>query len=224
MKMAANPVDYVGKSLQGKHIVLLHEDPRYAQLLELSYLHNGLEQKRVCVYLTYRRITLAESQMKKRGLDTEQYKGKQLLHIARIQDSSFDFFNTVKQLYDKTEGAHNFHRCRIVWLFDKERYDEKQLSFHIEKDAQVQTALERKGFSNNTNGIYEDIFRDFNGSILCSYPINKKSLGHPWIIRHHLNNHDSVILAPKHGRGVVLQSNGLKISDMEAWIQNKLET
>lgn len=217
--MSTNPVDYVSGNLLGKHIVLLHEDIRYAQLIEFSYLMTNFEREGVCVYLTYQRETLARRQMTKRGLDARHFENEKRLHIRIIDDSSFDFLKTLRQLVLRDGNPRKFRRSRIVWRFDNRRYDKEQLSGHIEEDGKVQSALERRYSNSNPY----DFFNNFDGSILCSYPMSGDVLADPHTIRRHLDNHDVVILAPKRGGGAVLQGNGLAKSDMEAWVRNKLE-
>jgi hypothetical protein len=221
--MTANPVDYVGKNLRGKHMVLLHEDARYAQLIEFSYLLTGLEQERNCVYLSYQEKGLARRKMRKRGIDVTHFEKREQLHIVRIYDDSFDLWDTMEDLTHRAHAFHGFAHSRIVWLFDIKRYDEKQLSAHIEEDSKVQAAI-RAGSDHCSPSKGGETSRNFDGSILCSYPIDHKSLlGQPRILRRHLDNHDSIILAPRYGRGVVLQSDGLRKSDMEGWIRDRLE-
>jgi hypothetical protein len=158
--------------------------------------------------------------MKERGIDAHSFESKEQLHIFTITDELFNFWNVIEQLAGKVSRPSSFRNCRIVWRFDKRHYEEKQLLVHIEEDNEAQTVLEGHLDSRSTNN---RLCSDFRGSILCSYPVDEWSTNHPSIIRNHLNNHHAVILAPKRGVGVVLQSNGLKKSDMERWIRNKLE-
>lgn len=218
--MDANPVEFVSRNLQHKHLLLLHEDQTYAKLVEFAYLLAGLRRTRPCFYLTYQDRSDARRLMKKRGLDVERFEKKGLLHVLRIRSEIKDFWGTLeKTVSSGGEEAKSFRHARIVWLFNMKRYDERKLLSHVEQDSAVQATLKESGTSAFT---HPRIYRGFLGSILCSYPAH--SLGNPRILKSHIDNHDGIILAPRHGEGAVLLSNGLKKADIEAWMNAKLET
>lgn len=218
--MDENPVEFVSKNLQHKHLLLLHEDQTYAELVEFAYLLAGLRRARPCFYLTYQDESDARRLMKKRGLDVERFEKKGLLRVLRIHSEIHDFWGTLeKAVVRGDQGAKSFRYARIVWLFNMNRYDERKLLSHVEQDSAVQATLEE---SDTSASALPRIYRGFLGSILCSYPV--RSLGNPKVMKYHIDNHDGIILAPRHGEGAVLQSNGLKKADIEAWMNAKLET
>ncbi|MGI0083540.1 MAG: hypothetical protein ACREBQ_00505, partial [Nitrososphaerales archaeon] len=94
--MTVNPIDYVGTRLARKHVAVLYEDTRYAQLIEFSYLLRGIERNQHCVYFTFNEKQGAKKLMTERGLDATRFENEKRLHTVNIANANFDFWNAIE--------------------------------------------------------------------------------------------------------------------------------
>lgn len=186
------PVKFLDRLEGNNHIVLLYDDPKYADLIIARYFQNGLEKGESCIFFTPDRPEEIEERLSAQGIDVDSYKRKNSLRIYRIEKSDankLDVLGTLKSLRkDATRGMKPPYRFVGRTITDTGSKEGMQLGL----------ALEKTGHEH---------FAEFDNSQMCYYDISgiEKSRRDEWI-RGLLKNHHHVIYASEPERAVAFET------------------
>lgn len=180
----------------GSHLALFWEEADAARLVEFWYILHGLVREEHCIYTTHGDTTEVRAAMQRRGLDVEYYEDtKGLLHIVQIEDPMNDpegLTNGVSKVVQKI-FANTKPPYRIVsrWIRAVDTEEGKRANMEVE----VMCHMGYLGKLPRTNPY--SMFRKFQGSMICHYPINTLSAKtHNEWVRNHLSAHHVAIFVP----------------------------
>ena len=142
----------------GKHVVLFYERFEYGLMLQLQFIKNGLLKGEHCVYGTHGDPTYIENQMAYSGINVEEFRRKNLLHIYGIPNAMDDPEGPLKGAEKITKKilADSKPPFRVVSLFIPE--------VNTETEMQAQLDIERNLHAS---------FSNLQCSWLCPYDPDK---------------------------------------------------
>ena len=90
MHITYEALDFVDTIDTGKHVVCFYEKPEYGLMIEFRFIKNGLLKGEHCIYGTHGDTSYVENQMAYSGINVEDFKRKNLLHIYHIPNAMDD--------------------------------------------------------------------------------------------------------------------------------------
>jgi hypothetical protein len=172
----------------GKHVVLFYEWFEYGLMLQFQFIKNGLLKGEHCIYATHGDPKYIEDQMGYSGINVEEFRRKNLLHVYQIPNPMDDPEGPLKgaeKITNKilTDAKPPF---RVVSILIPE----------INTDAQMQTQLD---VEQNRHAL----FGNLQCSWLCPYDLAKieDSIKEKFMDAL-LRSHHAVISAERSGNGV----------------------
>jgi hypothetical protein len=168
------------------HLLLLYEDLRKAENIQIDFLKQGLLNGECCIFAMPYKTNIEEKMMKK-GIDVLKYKKNNLLHIFPIVPKSniSDSVNDFKKFSEKIQSITK---------------DKVRICAMLNIDVSTKEGMEAFILAET---ISHDNFKSFYGSWLCSYNISEidKEEKISWI-KKLIKCHDSVIIAPLNESGI----------------------
>ena len=158
MNIFDQPLNFVKKIRQGKHIVLFYEEKEYARLILFEFLKNGLLNKERCVYISEENVEAAGREMSDAGINTEEFIKHGLLFVHQVPNLAEYSNNTALEKLSQF-ALH-------PWTKDG-RPDRLVLSiFKTDTQEQIRSNLE-----------WERQFRAkdlklLQGTMICTYPVS----------------------------------------------------
>jgi hypothetical protein len=183
-----HPVKFLDRLEGNKHIVVLYDDEKNADLIIARYFLNGLGRGQSCVFFTDEDPALIRRRLSLQGVDVDRYEREGRLRIFRIETSDsgkVDVLTTLKTLRaESTKGMEPPFRFVGRTITDIESVGGMTLGI----------TLERMGHEH---------FEEFDNSQLCYYDIRKlePSRREEWV-KGLLANHHEVIYASDPGSAV----------------------
>lgn len=187
-----HPIKFLDRMEGNNHIVLLYDDPKYADLIIARYFLNGLEKGESCIFFTPDRPESIEERLSAQGIDVNAYKKNNSLRIYRIEradDDKLDTLSTLKRIREEaTRGMKPPYRFAGRTITDTGSIEGMQLGMAVEKTGQ-------------------EHFEEFDNSQMCYYNISgiEKSKREEWI-RGLLKNHHHVIYASEPDKAVAFET------------------
>ena len=194
-----HPVEFLDRLEGNKHLVMLYDDEKNADLMIARYFLDGIEKGGSCVFFTDEDPKLIEGRLSAQGLDVERYGKEERLRVFRIPTSDEgkrDFLETLKTIRrESTRGMRPPFRFAGRTITDIESVDGMVMGMGLEK-------------------IGQDHFEEFDNSQLCFYDIRKmeRSRRSEWV-RGLLENHHQVIYAGPPDRAVGFETSLLEEGD-----------
>lgn len=191
-KTSYRPTKFLDGLEGNNHIVLLYDNPKYADLIIARYFLNGLEKGESCIFFTPDNPELVEARLSAQGVDIESYKKKNSLRFYRIErsdENKLDMLGTLKRIReDATVGMKPPFRFVGRTITDTDTIEGMRLGLAVEKTGQ-------------------DHFEEFDNSQMCYYDISgiEKSKREEWI-RGLLKNHHHVIYASEPDKAVAFET------------------
>ncbi|AIC15692.1 MEDS domain-containing protein [Nitrososphaera viennensis] len=187
------PVKFIDR-MEGNnnHIVLLYDNPEYADLMIARYLLNGLEKGESCIFFTPDEPETIEGRLSAQGIDVDSYKRTDSLRIHRIERSDegkLDALGTLKRIgKESTIGMKPPYRFVGRTITDIESKEGMQLGLALEKTA-------------------HEHFEEFGCSQMCYYDISRieQSRRDEWI-KGLLKSHHHVIYASEPDKAVAFET------------------
>ena len=176
-----HPVKFLGRLEGNRHLVMLYDDERNADLIIARYFQDGIDQGGSCIFFTDEDPNSVRGRLSAQGMDVRGYEKKNRLRIFGIPTSDEgkgDFLTTLKAIWrDSTKGMKPPFRFAGRTITDIESVDGMTMGMGLEK-------------------IGQDHFEEFDNSQLCFYDIRKmeRSRRSEWV-RGLLENHHQVIYA-----------------------------
>jgi hypothetical protein len=190
-----HPVKFLDRLEGNKHIVMLYDDEKYADLIITRYFLNGLDKGQSCIFFTDEDAKMIESRLSAQGLDVGKYKESNSLRIFHINTSDsgkIDVMQTLKTLRaESTKGMNGPFRFVGRTIVDVESKNGMTQGLNLEK-------------------IGHEHFAEFDNSQLCYYDVRKmeQTMKDEWVMGL-LRNHHQVIYASKPGKAVGFETEFL---------------
>ena len=178
------PHEYVERLSGNKHIMLLHDEPKYAREIEAIFIAQGLQKGECCIYVSHDDHAFEQSLLEPLGLDGKKYLKDGSLHLVRMGEFAGKANNKLslqKLLCDQGSKA------RLVGRWVPDISTVKGMASELELEREIHS-----------------VFHDFPGSILCTYQIDSicKTDHADWTMKI-MNAHHSVIMLTGERDGTV---------------------
>ena len=162
-----DPLLFIDSINSKKHLMLVYNDAFLGRAIEFHFIKKGLEKKEHCIYVTHGDSKDVKLEMKKHGIDFEQFKNNRLLRVYQMpnllegQVGILDGIDkAIKEMLGDIKGP-----CRITGRLVPD--------VSLEEAMAIQEYAERI----THNGIFEKL----NCSILCSYDFSQIQANNKWI-------------------------------------------
>jgi hypothetical protein len=191
-----HPIKFLNRLEGNKHIVMLYDDEKNADLMISKYFLDGLDKGGSCVFFTDEDPKAIEGRLSAQGIEVDRYEKENRLRVFRIPTSDegkTDFLETLKAIRaESTKGMKPPFRFAGRTITDIESVDGMQLGMGLEK-------------------IGQDHFEEFDNSQLCFYDMRKmeQSRRNEWV-RGLLENHHQVIYASAPNKAVAFETSLLE--------------
>ncbi|HZA06346.1 MAG TPA: hypothetical protein VE619_01470 [Nitrososphaeraceae archaeon] len=97
------PLTFVNKVEEGKHIVLFYEELEYAKVISFQFIKSGLLHQKDCSYLSEEEITSVKREMSDSRIDVKKFIQNNQLHIYQVT-SLTDYHPRETELVGEGEG------------------------------------------------------------------------------------------------------------------------
>jgi hypothetical protein len=183
---------FVDRLEGNNHIVLLYDNPKYADMVIARYLLSGIEKGESGIFFTSDEPKAIEKRLSAQGINVNLFKQTNSLRVFHIEKSDTgkrDALRTLKQIREEATRAMK-PPFRFVGrtITDTKTIEGMKLGMVVEKT----------GHEN---------FAQFDNSQLCYYDISKieKSRRNEWI-RELLKNHHHIIYATDPDKAVAFET------------------
>ena len=78
------PLSFVNKVEEGKHIVLFYEELEYAKMISFQFIKDGLVHQKDCSYLSEEEVELVKTEMSDIGIGVNKFTSNNHLHIYQV--------------------------------------------------------------------------------------------------------------------------------------------
>lgn len=156
------PLNFVHRVEEGKHIVLFYEELEYAKIISFQFIKSGLVHKEDCSYLSEEEVEAVKREMSDSGIDVNAYVDNNLLHIYQVPS-----------LVDYEKGTNIKKEQDFAQAILKNPSKIKQTGrivlrcvYKINNEEQIKSNLKWE---------YDYRFKNLKGSgttVVCTYPIN----------------------------------------------------
>jgi len=174
-----------------KHLLLAYSEPSFAKKLEYRFINNGLLNGESCIVLTHDKTKFIEEEMREHGIDVEKYEENDLLHVYQIEDPTMHresildgFKELVKIILSDSKPPY-----RVVGriMYDVKTEGGISIACHFE------------------NLFHSSIFRNFDGSVLCTYDLSDIQENDRWQqwLTQLTSHHDAAIIQKRDGKSTI---------------------
>jgi hypothetical protein len=180
-------MEFVDNLDSRKHIVFFYENLDYGLMVQLRFIKNGLLKGEHCIYATHEDTKAIENQMAYGGINVEDFKRKNLLHVYQIPNAMDDPEGALKgaEKITKMMLADSKPPLRIISVFIPEvnTVEEMMAGVDIERNrhasfGDLQCSWLCPYYLEN---IQADIREEFMGRILRNHHVviyvNKRGIG-----------------------------------------------
>jgi MEDS: MEthanogen/methylotroph, DcmR Sensory domain len=202
MSGSNNPMNFVHQLETGEHVVLFHEDHRYAERIEFEFLQDGLDKAESCAITTYGSIGSLENRMAAAGIDVAKHQQDGSLHLFKLEDPMFNpkgiergIAEIYESLISSVEEPFRIVSTTLRDLSDPEEYFRE---IRLERRAQ-------KTFDGHDEKTMSTVFRDKRGIIMCPYPVSGFGPDNKKWLNALTANHHAAIFAPKRLEGFAMR-------------------
>jgi hypothetical protein len=191
-----HPLKFLDRLEGNKHIVMLYDDEKNADLIIARYFLNGLDKGGSCIYFTDLDPREIEKRLSLRGIEVERCKKENRLRIFHTETSDAgktDALTTLRAIRsESTKGMKGPFRFAGRTITDIESIDGLMLGMQTEKTGQ-------------------EHFEELDNSQICFYDVRKlePSRRDEWV-RGLLENHDQIIYASDPERAVAFDTSLLE--------------
>jgi hypothetical protein len=189
-KTSYRPFKFLDRMEENNHIVLLYDNPKYADLIIARYLSNGLKKGESCIFFTSDNLETVRKRLSAEGIDADSLR---IFQIARDHKNNSDVLSILKTIREEaTIGMKPPYRFVGRTITDTETIEGMKLGLLVEKTG-------------------NDHFQEFDCSQMCYYDISciERSMKDEWI-KGLLKNHDHVIYASKPDKAVAFETDLLE--------------
>lgn len=187
------PVKFLDRLEGNKHIVMLYDDQRYADLIIGRYFKNGLDNGESCVFFTEDEAEPVRRRLEAQGIEVEKCERENRLRIFRTERPSgpvnMDVLDILKNIRSaSTKGMKGPFRFAGRTIMDTETATGMTQGMVVERTGQ-------------------EHFKEFDNAQLCFYDVHKmeQSKKDQWISEL-LENHHQVIYASRPEKAVAFET------------------
>lgn len=150
-----NQFSFAGQIGIGKHSLLLYENPESTEIIQFRIINQGLQKGISQILLTNENIRKVEDKMADEGIDVEDWKRKNLLHILNsMHGDSENLLKSFLSMWEKIRKESSGQPFMIIGKVVSDVGTEKAMLAELNLERYVHRNL------NNTFGA------------LCCYDIN----------------------------------------------------
>jgi DcmR-like sensory protein len=186
-KTSYRPFKFLDRMEGNNHIVLLYDNPKYADLLIARYLFNGLKKGESCIFFTSDSPKTVRKSLSAEGIEADSLR---IFQIERDNKNKPDALSLLKSIREEaTTGMKPPYRFVGRTITDTETIEGMKLGLIIEKTG-------------------NDHFQEFDCSQMCYYDISEieLSMRNEWI-KGLLKNHEHVIYASEPDKAVAFETD-----------------
>ncbi len=194
-----HPTRFLDRLEGNRHIVMLYDDEKNADLVIARYFLNGLDKGGSCIFFTDEDPKAIKARLSAQGVDVDRYEQAnrlRIFHIPTSDEDKGDFLQTLKTIRAfSTKGMKPPFRFAGRTIIDIESVGGMIQGMGLEKTGQ-------------------EHFEEFDNSQLCFYDIRKmeRSRRDEWV-RGLLANHHQVIYASSPNKAVGFETSLLEEED-----------
>jgi MEDS: MEthanogen/methylotroph, DcmR Sensory domain len=186
-KTSYRPFKFLDRMEGNNHIVLLYDDPKYADLIMARYISNGLNKGESCIFFGSDNAEQVRKRLSAQGIVVDSIR---IFQIKGDNKNRPDALSLLKKIMDEaTRGMKPPYRFVGRSITDTETIEGMKRGLHIEKTG-------------------NDHFQEFDCSQMCYYDISRiePTMRDEWI-RGLLKNHGHVIYASKPDKAVAFDTD-----------------
>jgi hypothetical protein len=191
-----HPVRFLDQLEGNKHLVMLYDNEKYADLIIARYCLNNLEKGGSCIFFTEDDPKPIKKRLIVAGLDVDKYE----------KSNSFRFFQTPKP------GKEKIDFLSILRFLRSESAKGMKPPFRF-VGRTIRDIESKKGMTSGLalEKIGQEHFAEFDNAQLCYYDIRKmeQSKKDKWV-KGLLENHHQVIYASKPDKAVAFETDILE--------------
>jgi hypothetical protein len=182
----------------GEHVVLFHENQRYAEKIQFQFIQDGLDKGQSCMITTHGSTSHLGDRMARFGIEVHRRRRDGLLHIMRIIDPMSNPRGAdqgVAEIYERIFSVVD-EPFRLV----STTFREIRSKSVYRKEIQLERTAQRT-FDGEDEATKQNVFQDKEGTIMCSYPVGifgPGNFGWLWTLS---ANHHAAIFAPRDAEG-----------------------
>jgi len=186
------PIKSIDRKEGNNHIVRLYDDQKYADMVIVRYLSNGLQKGESCIFFTSDDPGAIEARLSAQGIDVALYKqanSLRLYSIERSDENKRDVLSTLRAIRaHATAGMKPPFRFVGRTITDTTSNEGMQLGLVVEKTG-------------------HEHFEEFDNSQMCYYDISEieQSRRDEWI-RELLRNHHHAVYASDPDKAVAFET------------------
>jgi hypothetical protein len=186
------PLRYVGSIEKRQHILLIHDDVGYAQMIEFHFIKNGLLNQENCVYVTHEDSGSIVLKFLNYGIPLQCFNNGKI-KVIQLHDTC----GNAEQISDRCKKDVEMILGNLIPPYRIAGRIVPNVS--TVEGITVQLDLECRSHS---------CFDDFGGSVMCTYDISKieKTKRKSWL-EELRRTHHAIIHATKFGEGSVWYSD-----------------
>jgi hypothetical protein len=188
-----HPVKFVDQLEGNKHLVMLYDNEKYADVIIARYCLNNLEKGGSCVFFTEEDPKTIKKRLIAAGLDIDRYE----------KANSFRFFRTPRQ------GKQKLDFLSVLRFLRSESAKGMKPPFSF-VGRTIQDIESKKGMRSGLalEKIGQEHFAEFDNAQLCYYDLRKMETSRRdrWI-KGLLENHHQVIYASKPSKAVAFETD-----------------
>jgi hypothetical protein len=192
------PLNFVNRVEEGKHIVLFYEELEYAKRISFQFIKSGLVHHEDCSYLSEEEVQAVKREMSDSGIDVNAYVDNNLLHIFQVPSlADYERGTDIKKEQDFAQT--------ILKDPSKIRKSDRivlRCVYKINTEEQIKSNLKWEHDYRFKN------LKDAGTTVVCTYPVNdiiptiSDSGPYGKWMNTLLETYDGVIFARKFWKGV----------------------
>ena len=176
------PLRDIDNLKEKNHSMVLYDNEEFGKLVKYRYIENGLKKGEHSICLTHDDINSVEKEMISAGIDVDDFKQKNLLHIHKIDNLMG------KNENDMVLGLQNIIRESTAGLKPPFRFIGRIIPNVSTKEG-IEAELKLEHFLHSS-------FENFDCSVLCTYGVNDiEGSRRPIWLSQLLTNHHKLIYA-----------------------------
>jgi hypothetical protein len=189
-KTSYRPFKFLDRMEGNNHIVLLYDNPKYADLIIGRYISNGLKKGESCIFFTSDNPEQVRKRLSAQGIVVDLIRIFQVEGDNRNRSDALSVLKAIRE--EGTIGMKPPYRVVGRTIEDTETIEGMKQGLLVEK-------------------IGNDHFQEFDCSQMCYYDISgiEQSMKDEWITGL-LKNHDHVIYASGPDRAVAFETDLLQ--------------
>jgi hypothetical protein len=186
-KTSYRPFKFLDRMEGNNHIVLLFDNPKYADIIIARYISDGLNKGESCIFFSSDNPEQVRKRLSAQGIVVDSIRFFQIKGDNKNRPDALSLLKNI--MNESTRGMKPPYRFVGRTIMDTETIEGMKKGLHVEKTG-------------------NDHFQEFDCSQMCYYDISgiEQSMKNEWI-EGLLKNHDHVIYASTPERAVAFETD-----------------